>query len=119
MWRYVTKRVVCAVATLLVVVTIAFFAINLLLPYDFAIGLAGREGAAQQIREVLAFGLTIALAGGIVLRAWARKNGRRVLAVASLPLALSALVVALLSLGVWADAIDSLTLPSADGDRRD
>jgi peptide/nickel transport system permease protein len=252
MWRYVTKRMLWAVATLLVVVTIAFFAINLLLPYDFAIGLGEREEAAQQIREVLgtdrplvaqwadymigllqgnlgvsfddfgywmagaptdgvrgeilavlpstlaifavggviayllgewlgravawhrsrtlrasassisvlaftsfppwlvflltyfltdrlfqvrawfglgpvaygpapdgpllgvlAFGLTIALTGGIVLRGWARKNGRRLLAFAALPLGVAALVVALLSLGVWADAIDDLTLPSA------
>ena len=252
MWRYVTKRVLSAVATLLVVVTVAFFAINMLLPYDFAITLGQREDAAQSIREVLgtdrpliaqwadymwgllhgnlgvsfddfgywtagaptdgvrgeiltvlpstmaifavggvvayllgewlgravawnrsrtlrasasslsvlaftsfppwlvflltyffterlfqvrsvfglgpvaygptpegpllgvlAFGLTIALAGGIVLRAWARKNGRRLLAIAALPLGLGALVVALLSLGVWAEAIDNLTLPSA------
>ena len=252
MWRYVIKRVLSAVATLLVVVTVAFFAINMLLPYDFAIALGQREDAAQSIREVLgtdrpliaqwadymwgllhgnlgvsfddfgywtagaptdgvrgeiltvlpstmaifavggvvayllgewlgravawnrsrtlrasasslsvlaftsfppwlvflltyffterlfqvrsvfglgpvaygptpegpllgvlAFGLTIALAGGIVLRAWARKNGRRLLAIAALPLGLGALVVALLSLGVWAEAIDNLTLPSA------
>jgi peptide/nickel transport system permease protein len=252
MWRYVIKRVLSAVATLLVVVTVAFFAINMLLPYDFAIGLGQREDAAQSIREVLgtdrpliaqwadymwgllhgnlgvsfddfgywmagaptdgvrgeiltvlpstmaifavggvvayllgewlgravawnrsrtlrasasslsvlaftsfppwlvflltyffterlfqvrsvfglgpvaygptpegpllgvlAFGLTIALAGGIVLRAWARKNGRRLLAIVALPLGLGALVVALLSLGVWAEAIDNLTLPSA------
>ena len=252
MWRYVTKRVLSAIATLLVVVTVAFFAINMLLPYDFAITLGQREDAAQSIREVLgtdrpliaqwadymwgllhgnlgvsfddfgywtagaptdgvrgeiltvlpstmaifavggvvayllgewlgravawnrsrtlrasasslsvlaftsfppwlvflltyffterlfqvrsvfglgpvaygptpegpllgvlAFGLTIALAGGIVLRAWARKNGRRLLAIAALPLGLGALVVALLSLGVWAEAIDNLTLPSA------
>jgi peptide/nickel transport system permease protein len=252
MWRYVTKRVLSAVATLLVVVTVAFFAINMLLPYDFAITLGQREDAAQSIREVLgtdrpliaqwadymwgllhgnlgvsfddfgywtagaptdgvrgeiltvlpstmaifavggvvayllgewlgravawnrsrtlrasasslsvlaftsfppwlvflltyffterlfqvrsvfglgpvaygptpegpllgvlAFGLTIALAGGIVLRAWARKNGRRLLAIAALPLGLGALVVALVSLGVWAEAIDNLTLPSA------
>ena len=252
MWRFVIKRVVSAVATLLVVVTVAFFAINMLLPYDFAITLGQREDAAQSIREVLgtdrpliaqwadymwgllhgnlgvsfddfgywtagaptdgvrgeiltvlpstmaifavggvvayllgewlgravawnrsrtlrasasslsvlaftsfppwlvflltyffterlfqvrsvfglgpvaygptpegpllgvlAFGLTIALAGGIVLRAWARKNGRRLLAIAALPLGLGALVVALVSLGVWAEAIDNLTLPSA------
>jgi peptide/nickel transport system permease protein len=62
---------------------------------------------------VLAFGLVIALAGGIVLRAWARRNGRRVLAAAALPLGLAALVTALLALGVWAEAIDDLTLPSA------
>ena len=252
MWRYVIKRVLSAIATLLVVVTVAFFAINMLLPYDFAITLGQREDAAQSIREVLgtdrpliaqwadymwgllhgnlgvsfddfgywtagaptdgvrgeiltvlpstmaifavggvvayllgewlgravawnrsrtlrasasslsvlaftsfppwlvflltyffterlfqvrsvfglgpvaygptpegpllgvlASGLTIALAGGIVLRAWARKNGRRLLAIAALPLGLGALVVALLSLGVWAEAIDNLTLPSA------
>src|SRR3989304_8466118 len=53
MWRYVTKRVLSAVATLLVVVTVAFFAINMLLPYDFAIALGQREDAAQSIREVL------------------------------------------------------------------
>src|SRR3990170_6294774 len=53
MWRYVIKRVLSAVATLLVVVTVAFFAINMLLPYDFAITLGQREDAAQSIREVL------------------------------------------------------------------
>ncbi len=252
MFRYLTKRVLGAVVTLLVVVSIAFFAVNLLLPYDFAIGLGQRQAAAEEIRAllgtdrhlvvqwadymlrvirgdfgasfydfgywtagtptsgvrgmvlgalpetlaifavggvvafllgewfgrvvawqririvrgsastlsvlaftsfppwlvfllvyfltdrlyqardifglgpvaygpmpegpilgVLAFGLLIALGGALLLRGWARKNGRRALAAASIPLSLAALVVALLSLGVWADAIDALLLPSA------
>jgi peptide/nickel transport system permease protein len=65
------------------------------------------------ILGVLAFGLLIALGGALLLRGWARRNGRRGLAAVSIPLALAALVVALLSLGVWAEAIDALLLPSA------
>ena len=252
MWRYLAKRVFGAVVTLLLVVSIAFFAVNLLLPYDFAIGLGQRQAAAEEIRAmlgtdralvvqwadymsrvlrgdfgasfydfgywtagaptigvrgmvlsvlpqtlsifavggivafllgewfgrvvawqrnramrgtastlsvlaftsfppwlvfllvyfltnrlyqardmfgmgpvaygplpdgpilgVLAFGLLIALAGAILLRGWARKNGRRGLAAAAMPLAAGALVVALLALGVWAEAIHNLLLPSA------
>jgi peptide/nickel transport system permease protein len=252
MFRYLTKHVLGAVVTLLLVISIAFFAVNLLLPYDFAIALGQRQDAAEEIRAllgtdrplvvqwvdymsrvirgdfgasfydfgywtagtptsgvrgmvigalpetltifavggvvafllgewfgrvvawqrnralrgsasilsvlaftsfppwlvflllyfltdrlyqarevfgmgpiglgpmpegpilgVLAFGLLIALGGAILLRGWARKNGRRALAAAALPLAGGALVVALLALGVWAEAIDSLLLPSA------
>lgn len=252
MFRYLTRRVLGAVVTLLLVVSIAFFAVNMLLPYDFAIGLGQRQSAAEEIRAllgtdrplvvqwadymlrvirgdfgasfydfgywtagtptsgvrgmvlgalpetlaifavggvvafllgewfgrvvawhrnrvirgsastlsviaftafppwlvfllvyflterlyqarevfgmgpvaygpmpegpilgVLAFGLLIALGGALLLRGWARENGRRVLAAGSIPLSLAALVVGLLSLGVWADAIDALLLPSA------
>jgi peptide/nickel transport system permease protein len=53
MVRFVVRRVLWALVTLVLVVTIAFFAVNLLLPYDFAVGLGQRQGAIEAIREQL------------------------------------------------------------------
>jgi len=53
MVRFFTKRVVWAVVTILLVVTIAFFAVNWLLPYDFAVAVGQRPRAVEAIREQL------------------------------------------------------------------
>lgn len=53
MLRLVGRRTVGALVTLLLVVTIAFFAVNLLLPYDFAVGPGQRAGAMEEIRRQL------------------------------------------------------------------
>jgi peptide/nickel transport system permease protein len=53
MMRFVSRRVVWGIVTLLVVVTIAFFAVNLLLPYDYAVGLGQRSRSIALIREEL------------------------------------------------------------------
>lgn len=54
MVRFAARRVVWGLITLLLVVTFAFFAINLLLPYDFAVVQGGqRYRVAEQIRVEL------------------------------------------------------------------
>jgi peptide/nickel transport system permease protein len=53
MLGFVRRRVLWGLVTLLLVVTFAFFAVNLLLPYDFAVGLGQRPRAIEQIREQL------------------------------------------------------------------
>jgi peptide/nickel transport system permease protein len=53
MARFVARRVLWALVTLALLVTIAFFAVNLLLPYDFAVGIGQRPRAIEQIRETL------------------------------------------------------------------
>ncbi|MEX0825244.1 MAG: ABC transporter permease [Acidimicrobiia bacterium] len=63
--------------------------------------------------NVLAVGLVAAFVGGILLRGWARRNDRRVLGMLAIPIGLAAFVTSLLSLGVWAAAIDLLLWPSA------
>lgn len=242
MVRFVARRVLWALFTLALLVTIAFFAVNLLLPYDFAVGIGQRPRAVEQIREILGldrplfvqwldymwhflrgdlgesydgdrvssivlgvlpvtvaifavggivayllgewigrlvawsrrrflsatatvasvllfaafppflvfllihfgtdwlfevrswFGLTIkpyaevpagpllnvlavglmaAFVGGILLRSWARKHGRRALGFVAVPVGILAFVASLLALGVWADAIDLMLWPSA------
>jgi peptide/nickel transport system permease protein len=242
MARFVARRVLWALVTLALLVTIAFFAVNLLLPYDFAVGIGQRPRAIEQIREtlgldrplfvqwldfmwhfvrgdlgesydgdrvssivlgvlpvtvaifavggivayllgewigrlvawsrhrflsattsvasvllfaafppflvfllthfgtdwlfevrswfgltvkpyapvpagpllnVLAVGLVAAFVGGILLRSWARKHGRRALGFVAVPVGILAFVASLLALGVWADAIDLMLWPSA------
>jgi peptide/nickel transport system permease protein len=56
MVRFVLRRVLGSLVTLLLVATIAFFAVNLLLPYDYAVGVGGRPGAIAAIREQLGLG---------------------------------------------------------------
>jgi len=51
--RFVAKRVLWSLVVLLLVATIAFFAVNWLLPYDFAIGTGARRQAIESIREQL------------------------------------------------------------------
>ncbi|MEX1208383.1 MAG: ABC transporter permease [Acidimicrobiia bacterium] len=63
--------------------------------------------------NVLAVGLVAAFVGGILLRGWAWRNDRRVLGMLAIPIGLAAFVASLLSLGVWAAAIDRLLWPSA------
>lgn len=53
MTRFVARRVLWALVTLALLVTIAFFAVNLLLPYDFAVGVGQRPRAIERIREAL------------------------------------------------------------------
>lgn len=53
MVRFVLGRVLWALVTLVLVITIAFFAVNLLLPYDFAVNLGQRPRAIEAIREQL------------------------------------------------------------------
>ncbi len=53
MVRFVLRRTLWSLVTLLLVATIAFFAVNLLLPYDFAVGAGQRPGAIAAIREQL------------------------------------------------------------------
>jgi peptide/nickel transport system permease protein len=53
MVRFVLRRILWSLVTLLLVATIAFFAVNLLLPYDFAVGVGQRPGAISVIREQL------------------------------------------------------------------
>lgn len=65
------------------------------------------------VLNLLAVGLLVAFIGGILLRGWARRRGRRALALVSIPIGLAAFVAALLALGVWAEAIDLLLWPSA------
>jgi len=242
MARFVARRVLWALVTLALVVTIAFFAVNLLLPYDFAVGIGQRPRAIEQVREtlgldrplfvqwldymwhfvrgdlgesydgdrvssivlnvlpvtvaifavggivayllgewigrlvawsrrrflsaatsvasvllfaafppflvfllthfgtdwlfevrswfgltvkpyapvpagpllnVLAIGLVAAFVGGILLRSWARKHGRRALGFVAVPVGILAFIASLLALGVWADAIDLMLWPSA------
>ena len=242
MARFVARRVLWALVTLALIVTIAFFAVNLLLPYDFAVGIGQRPRAIARIREalgldrplfvqwldymwhfvrgdlgesydgdrvssivlgvlpitvaifavggivayllgewigrlvawsrhrflsattsvasvllfaafppflvfllthfgtdwlfevrswfgltvkpyapvpagpllnVLAVGLVAAFIGGILLRSWARKHGRRALGFVAVPVGILAFVASLLALGVWADAIDLMLWPSA------
>lgn len=68
---------------------------------------------AGPLLNVLAVGLVAAFVGGILLRSWARKQGRRALGLAAIPVGLLAFVASLLALGVWADAIDLMLWPSA------
>jgi len=53
MTRFVLRRVLWAAVTLSLLVTIAFFAVNVLLPYDFAVGVGQRPRAVERIREAL------------------------------------------------------------------
>jgi len=53
MVRFVLRRILWSLVTLLLVATIAFFAVNLLLPYDFAVGMGQRPGAIAALREQL------------------------------------------------------------------
>jgi len=68
---------------------------------------------AGPLLNVLAVGLVAAFVGGILLRSWARKHGRRALGFVAVPVGLLAFVASLLALGVWADAIDLMLWPSA------
>ena len=53
MLRFATKRVLWSAVVLVLVATIAFFAVNLLLPYDFAVGVGQRRPAIESIRSQL------------------------------------------------------------------
>jgi peptide/nickel transport system permease protein len=53
MLRFVARRVFWGLVTLLIVVSLAFFAVNLFLPYDYAVGLGQRPRAIEAIREQL------------------------------------------------------------------
>ena len=53
MIRYAGKRVLWSLIVLVLVATIAFFAVNLLLPYDFAVGAGQRRPAIEMIRDQL------------------------------------------------------------------
>jgi peptide/nickel transport system permease protein len=53
MVRFVARRVFWGLVTLLIVVSLAFFAVNLFLPYDFAVGLGFRPRAIETIRQQL------------------------------------------------------------------
>ena len=53
MLRFVSRRVVWGLVTLVLVVTFAFFAVNLLLPYDFAVVQGQRPRAIERIRDQL------------------------------------------------------------------
>lgn len=50
---FVFRRILGSLVTLLLLASIAFFAVNLLLPYDFAVGVGQRPGAIAAIREQL------------------------------------------------------------------
>ena len=50
---FVARRVMWSLVVLLIVATVAFVAVNVLLPYDFAIGQGGRRGAIESIRAEL------------------------------------------------------------------
>jgi peptide/nickel transport system permease protein len=63
------------------------------------------------VLSVLAVGLPIALIAGIALRSWARRHQRRVLGLLAIPLGLGGLVVGLLAIGLWAEAINRLLWP--------
>lgn len=68
---------------------------------------------AGPLLNVLAVGLVAAFVGGILLRSWARKQGRRALGFVAVPVGILAFLVSLLALGVWAEAIDLMLWPSA------
>jgi peptide/nickel transport system permease protein len=53
MARFILKRVLWGFVALLIVVALAFFAVNLLLPYDYAVGLGQRPRSVTFIREQL------------------------------------------------------------------
>lgn len=53
MVRFVSRRVVWSLVMLVLVASIAFFAVNILLPYDFAVGIGRRPAAVLEIREQL------------------------------------------------------------------
>jgi len=53
MVRFVSRRVVWSLVMLVLVASIAFFTVNLLLPYDYAVGAGQRPGAIAEIREQL------------------------------------------------------------------
>jgi peptide/nickel transport system permease protein len=53
MVRFVSRRVVWSLAMLVLVASIAFFAVNILLPYDYAVGVGRRPTAVAEIREHL------------------------------------------------------------------
>ncbi len=53
MLRYLTRRTLWAIATMLLLVTIAFFAVNLLLPYDYAVVAGQRPRAIEAITAQL------------------------------------------------------------------
>lgn len=61
----------------------------------------------------LAGGLLLALAGGILLRGWARRRGLRVLEWAALPLGAAAFCGILVASGLWPEAAERLLWPSA------
>lgn len=79
----------------------------------FGLGpVAFRPVPAGPVLNLLAVGLLVAFIGGILLRGWARRGGRRALGLLSVPIGLAAFVTAILALGVWAEAIDLLLWPS-------
>ncbi|MEX1208963.1 MAG: ABC transporter permease [Acidimicrobiia bacterium] len=53
MLKFVATRVFWGLVTLLIVVSLAFFAVNLFLPYDYAVGLGQRPRAIEAIRQQL------------------------------------------------------------------
>ena len=53
MVRFVSRRVVWSLAMLVLVASIAFFAVNILLPYDFAVGIGRRPTLVGEVRDQL------------------------------------------------------------------
>lgn len=53
MTRFVVRRVLWSLVTLVLMATIAFFAVNLLLPYDYAVAVGQRPRATEEIRQQL------------------------------------------------------------------
>ena len=53
MARFILRRVLWSLITLILMATIAFFAVNLLLPYDYAVGAGQRPQAVEEIRRQL------------------------------------------------------------------
>ena len=53
MVRFVSRRVVWSLIMLALVASVAFFAVNILLPYDYAVGVGRRPAAVAEIRELL------------------------------------------------------------------
>ena len=53
MIRFVSRRALWGLVTLALLVSFAFIAVNLLLPYDFAVGLGQRSRNIERIREQL------------------------------------------------------------------
>ncbi|MEX1208477.1 MAG: ABC transporter permease [Acidimicrobiia bacterium] len=65
-------------------------------------------GGPSGLFHLLAFGLVVALVGGLIARAWARKRDYSALRVTAVPLAVAGFLVGMWLLGVWGEGIDWL-----------
>lgn len=75
---------------------------------SLGLGFSPDAGGPSGLFHLLAFGLVVALVGGVIARGWARKRDYAALRVAAVPLAVAGFLMGIWLLGVWGHGIDWL-----------